>query len=228
MLSMHATNPLVSGKGDVCISWGRFVRSFVTFEHLPMVEFEVAGHPGGRKLIRQVPGPVGSQENDWGGDQRMTFDDGEDDAMLNMNDPFSQQMAVANAPIVCTGDMLVKLPCERGFDSTLGCSAVKPQLPADGPRPARRGGRGWQFLRDGRVRVGVPGARMHALHSKTVNPDAEMATSVPATEPTPPRRKERLGHSEGVAMVRGVDLEGRREIRPRGDARSERRSLVEE
>ena len=43
----------------------------------------------------------------------MTFDDGEDDAMLNMNDPFSQQMAVANAPIVCTRDMLVKLPRTR-------------------------------------------------------------------------------------------------------------------
>ena len=49
----------------------------------------------------------------------MTFDDGEDDAMLNMNDPFSQQMAVANAPIVCTRDMLANAP-ERGFDSTLG------------------------------------------------------------------------------------------------------------
>jgi hypothetical protein len=32
---------LVHKKGDVCVSCGgRFVRSFTTFEHLPMVEFE--------------------------------------------------------------------------------------------------------------------------------------------------------------------------------------------
>ena len=54
-----ATNPLVSGKGDVCISCGaRFVRSFVTFEHLPMVEFEVAEDitvREARKLLKEEP-----------------------------------------------------------------------------------------------------------------------------------------------------------------------------
>ena len=71
---------------------GRFVRSFVTFEHLP---YRVRGGgditPKGKGLIRQVPGPRRQSGERRGGDQRMTFDDGEDDAMLNMNDPFSNR-----------------------------------------------------------------------------------------------------------------------------------------
>lgn len=37
-------NPLVNSQGDVCINCGAtFIRSFVTFDHLPLVEFELEG-----------------------------------------------------------------------------------------------------------------------------------------------------------------------------------------
>ena len=37
-------NPLVNSQGDVCINCGAgFLRSFVTFDHLPLVEFELEG-----------------------------------------------------------------------------------------------------------------------------------------------------------------------------------------
>lgn len=232
-----ATNPLVSGKGDVCISCGgRFVRSFVTFEHLPMVEFEVAEDitpKEARKLIRQVPeSRVGSQENDWGGDQRMTFDDGEDDAMLNMNDPFSQQMAVANAPIVCTRDMLVKLPPNEVLIRPSGCSAVKPQyfrlMDPDLPVAVDEAG---NFYEADEYELACLERGCTPFTRKTVNPDAEMATSVPATEPDtpPPAKKSGWGTARGVAMVRGVDFggSGEKKYDPGATHAHERRSLVE-
>ena len=96
------TNPLVSVKGDVCINCGgHFVRSFVTFEHLPMVEFHLADDISAkeaRRLINEDPPNKASSSGrggggdvlDSGGDQRMMFDDGTGDVKLD--DAFAQQM----------------------------------------------------------------------------------------------------------------------------------------
>ena len=76
-----STNPLVSGKGDACVTCGgRFVRSFVTFEHLPLVEFEVAADISkkeARRLIEEEPPRAetkrggGGGGDVLGGDQKM-------------------------------------------------------------------------------------------------------------------------------------------------------------
>ena len=158
------TNPLVHKKGDVCISCGgRFVRSFTTFEHLPMVEFEVAdgvqpaeakkliledppakggagggGGGGGRKKAsRQANNEFdGFEEREMGGDvQTLMFEDSpspggggaEEDVMFRMDDPFTQQMAVPNAPIVCTREMLRDLPPSEVVIKPSGCALVKPR-----------------------------------------------------------------------------------------------------
>ena len=162
----------------------------------------------------------------------MTFDDGEDDAMLNMNDPFSQQMAVANAPIVCTRDMLVKLPPNEVLIRPSGCSAVKPQyfrlMDPDLPVAVDEAG---NFYEADEYELACLERGCTPFTRKTVNPDAEMATSVPATEPDTRRRakKSGWGTARGVAMVRGVDFggSGEKKYDPGATHAHERRSLVE-
>ena len=88
-----STNPLVSGKGDACVTCGgRFVRSFVTFEHLPLVEFGGRrGHlqegSGSSRRSRRGPRPnaAAAAATCWAAELE-DVDDGENpaDAMLNL------------------------------------------------------------------------------------------------------------------------------------------------
>jgi len=234
-----ATNPLVSGKGDVCISCGaRFVRSFVTFEHLPMVEFEVAEDitvREARKLLKEEPpkrrggGGGGGSIAAEGGDQRMTFDDGDEDNTLNLDDHFTQQMAVANAPIVCTREMLRDLPPEEIVIRPSGCARIKPRyfrlMDPDVPVVADEAG---HFYEADEYELACLEAGRTPFTRKPVNPDSEMTTAAPVMEPdTPPAKSKGWGAARAMATVSGMELGAgeKRSYNP-GRARA-RRSLVE-
>ena len=105
-----------------------------------------------------------------------------------------------------------------------GCSAVKPQyfrlMDPDLPVAVDEAG---NFYEADEYELACLERGCTPFTRKTVNPDAEMATSVPATNPTRRRReKERLGHSQGCGDGSRSRLwrERREKIRPRGDARS--------
>lgn len=116
------TNPLLNTQGDVCTACGApFVRSFVTFEHLPLVEFELEPGISDEEAQRIMGEAVGSSLGLGGGGGgggmgggggakrggggggadvlRITDDDGYGGAVDRIADPFSAQMAAPNAPI---------------------------------------------------------------------------------------------------------------------------------
>jgi len=121
-------NPLNS-HGDVCVNCGAaFVRSYLTFEHLPLVEFcldpGISDHEAeqllnlnppeaGRLRAPQRPSAAadGFRETDHGDVQTLRFDDDPQEEMLmNMDDPFQQQMAVPHSAIIADRNMLRSLP----------------------------------------------------------------------------------------------------------------------
>ena len=133
-----ATNPLVSGKGDVCVSCGGcFVRSFVTFEHLPMVEFEISDDitpKEARRLIREEPPERGGAASarrayNVGGDEQFTFEDGPgaERGILGGNDAFAQVMSMPNVPIVCDRVMLRNLSPNEVVVKPSGCALIRPR-----------------------------------------------------------------------------------------------------
>jgi len=118
-------NPLVNSQGDICINCGAtFLRSFVTFEHLPLVEFELEGgisdseaiqlldtvppKGGGLKQVRRGGVDDGFSERIHDEQvQTLRFDeDPQDDSLMNMDDPFQNQMAMPHTPIRATRDIL--------------------------------------------------------------------------------------------------------------------------
>ena len=220
-----STNPLVSGKGDACVTCGgRFVRSFVTFEHLPLVEFEVAADISkkeARRLIEEEPPRVESKRGGsggggdvLGGDQKMFFDDGENpaDAMLNLEDPFARQMAETHAPIVCDREMLRALPPGDVVIKPSGCSPLPPRyfrvMDPDAPVTVDEAGNAYEAdeyelacLERGRT----PFTR------KPVSANAEMASAPPPEPDTPPAKEAEArgwGVARGVAAVQKMDLAG--------------------
>lgn len=218
-----STNPLVSGKGDACVTCGgRFVRSFVTFEHLPLVEFEVAADISkkeARRLIEEEPPRAetkrggGGGGDVLGGDQKMFFDDGENpaDAMLNLEDPFTRQMAETHAPIVCDREMLRALPPEDVVIKPSGCSPLPPRyfrvMDPDAPIAVDEAGNAYEAdeyelacLERGRT----PFTR------KPVSANTEMASAPPPEPDTPPAKAESQGWrvARGVAAAQKMDLAG--------------------
>ena len=218
-----STNPLVSGKGDACVTCGgRFVRSFVTFEHLPLVEFEVAADISkkeARRLIEEEPPRAetkrggGGGGDVLGGDQKMFFDDGENpaDAMLNLEDPFTRQMAETHAPIVCDREMLRALPPEDVVIKPSGCSPLPPRyfrvMDPDAPIAVDEAGNVYEAdeyelacLERGRT----PFTR------KPVSANTEMASAPPPEPDTPPAKAESQGWrvARGVAAAQKMDLAG--------------------
>ena len=241
-----ATNPLVSNKGDVCISCGqRFVRSFVTFEHLPLVEFELAdgiSASEARKLINEDPpagrgggggggggrvgragmhsnGDDGFHERDMGGDvQTLMFDDGgggggaaDDDLMLRMDDPFNQQMAVPNSPIVCNREMLRNLPPSEVVVKPSGCALVKARyfrlMDAESPITVDEGG---NFYETDEYELACLEQGRTPFTRKAVTKHSEQASAPPEPEtPTPQEKGSKAspwGKARAMNMVRGMDL----------------------
>ena len=217
-----STNPLVSGKGDACMTCGgSFVRSFATFEHLPLVEFEVAADISkkeARRLIEEEPPRAetkrgGGGGDVLGGDQKMFFDDGENpaDAMLNLEDPFTRQMAETHAPIVCDRDMLRALRPGDVLIKPSGCSPLPPRyfraMDPDAPMTVDEAGNAYEAdeyelacLERGRT----PFTR------KPVSANAEMPPAPPPEPDTPPAKAESQGWrvARGVAAAQKMDLAG--------------------
>jgi intraflagellar transport protein 122 len=242
------TNPLVSNKGDACISCGgRFVRSFVTFEHLPMVEFEVADgispaearkliaedSPAGRgggagasggggsgapsRSSRRSPGEDGFHERDMGGDvQTLMFDDGpgggalDDDVMLRMDDPFTQQMAVPHAPIEATREMLRALPPGEVVVKPSGCALVPPRyfrlMDIESPVTVDDAG---NFYETDEYELACLERGRTPYTRKEVTRDSEQASApteleLPANDEKKPRGS--WGAARGVHMIRGIEM----------------------
>mmetsp|Transcript_3049 Transcript_3049/g.4655 ORF Transcript_3049/g.4655 Transcript_3049/m.4655 type:complete len:1198 (+) Transcript_3049:84-3677(+) len=97
------TNPLVNNAGDICINCKHeFVRSFCSFDHLPLVQFALAdGISDGdaAKLIASEPlpnggGAGGRREQSWqnGGAEVLRLDEDDDEDTMPMDDPFNRQL----------------------------------------------------------------------------------------------------------------------------------------
>lgn len=94
-----------------------FIRSFATFEHLPLIEFELEQGLGdeeaGRLIAEDPGGPAfggGAQygEEDAGGANVLRIDDPED-YRKKMDDPFMTAMMTPNQAIVASRHMLRQL-----------------------------------------------------------------------------------------------------------------------
>eukprot|EP00906_Rhabdomonas_costata_P031099 RCo043952 len=97
------TNPLLNNAGDVCCNcYAPFVRSFHSFDHLPLVEFQVSG-ASDEEVIRVIESPQDLRrkktEDGWvaadsGGANVLTLggDVGDGGGGAGMDDPFSRQV----------------------------------------------------------------------------------------------------------------------------------------
>ena len=225
--------------GDVCIGCGGgFVRSFVTFEPLPTVEFEVAdgiSASEARKLINEDP-PTGRgaksasshrsrmengdgfHERDMGGDvQTLMFDDGpgagggveQDELMLRMDDPFTQQMAVPKAPIQCNREMLRNLNPSEVVIKPSGCALVKPRyfrlMDPECPITVDEAG---NFYETDEYELACLERGRTPFTRKAVKRHGEQASAPPEPETpsTAEKKKTGWGAARGMSMVRGLDL----------------------
>lgn len=139
-------NPLVNSHGDVCINCGAaFIRSFITFEHLPLVEFELERGisdteatqllemPPPRNNMLRAPQKHSRQQDGFTERvtdemQTLTFDDEPQEEMLmNMDDPFHQQMAVPHSSIVVDRNVLRMLDRSEVLVRKWPCPALPNQ-----------------------------------------------------------------------------------------------------
>lgn len=115
-----ATNPLLNPQGDYCANCGAaFIRSFATFEHLPLVEFELEGDVSDEEAQRIIGEESGTDSKGTrpGANEGMTeegadvlrLDDGDADVASRLDDPFGAQMLVPNAPIRADRPMLRRM-----------------------------------------------------------------------------------------------------------------------
>eukprot|EP00798_Chlamydomonas_sp_ICE-L_P028208 gene28208-31309_t len=99
------TNPLLNTQGDYCINCGApFIRSFVTFEHLPLVEFELSpditdedaerllGEDAGIDSVRRS-----QQQQQQQGANVLLLD--ENDQIHNIDDAFTAQQMIPNSSV---------------------------------------------------------------------------------------------------------------------------------
>ncbi|KAG2430302.1 hypothetical protein HYH02_013779 [Chlamydomonas schloesseri] len=113
------TNPLLNTQGDYCINCGApFIRSFVTFEHLPVVEFELEpgvddeeaarllGEDAGLEAARRERKAERQAKAAESGGNMLRLDQNEID---RMDDAFAAQMMVPNTTIRVDRAMLRRL-----------------------------------------------------------------------------------------------------------------------
>ena len=114
--------------------------------------------------------------------------------MLNLEDPFTRQMAETHAPIVCDREMLRALPPEDVVIKPSGCSPLPPRyfrvMDPDVPIAVDEAGNAYEAdeyelacLERGRT----PFTR------KPVSANAEMASAPPPEPDTPPAKAESQG-----------------------------------
>ncbi|CAD7698107.1 unnamed protein product [Ostreobium quekettii] len=111
------TNPLLSSHGDRCVTCGNaFIRSFLTFDLLPLVEFmledgispDEAMEIIGEEATNPSARPSGARERIDEDAQVLTLDDPAD-ADDALDDPLSSQTAVPNVPVVANRRALRRL-----------------------------------------------------------------------------------------------------------------------
>ncbi|KAL0036626.1 hypothetical protein WJX79_003303 [Trebouxia sp. C0005] len=109
-----SSNPLVNAQGDRCNTCGNgVVRSFLTFEPLPLLQFQVASHISDDQaaaLLEQDPEPHTSQgglgATPEGGADVLQIEDSGDALDIDLDDPFQAQMLDISQPIVADEAML--------------------------------------------------------------------------------------------------------------------------
>ena len=134
------TNPLVNNDGDVCVNCrAPFLRSIITFEPLPVVEFELeAGisHEKALEYLRQEPALGAAAEPPprpagYGNGPEadiLRFDDPEDVVDgAQMEDPFARQMMTPNQPIVVDRRMLIDMQPHEVLVQNWGNAVVRKQ-----------------------------------------------------------------------------------------------------
>eukprot|EP00898_Chlorokybus_atmophyticus_P005973 jgi/Chlat1/6377/Chrsp44S05756 len=111
------TNPLQSTQGDACVTCGQaFQRSFLTFDHLPLVEFVLDPDISDAEAVALIESdaPIGTrrtsnthgwQEEEHGDAQTLRLDEAADFGM-NMEDPFRQQLMTQNQRVSADRAML--------------------------------------------------------------------------------------------------------------------------
>ncbi|KAL0031263.1 hypothetical protein WJX77_012099 [Trebouxia sp. C0004] len=109
-----SSNPLVNAQGDICNTCGNgVVRSFLTFEPLPLLQFQVASHISDDQaaaLLEEDPEPHLSQGGAGatleGGADVLQIEDSGDALDIDLGDPFQAQMLDISQPIVADEAML--------------------------------------------------------------------------------------------------------------------------
>ncbi|GMH36992.1 hypothetical protein BSKO_04865 [Bryopsis sp. KO-2023] len=111
------TNPLLNTQGDICVNCGAtFIRSFLTFEHLPLVEFRLDAGISPTEAVELIGEGKGSSRRG-ASEQNVSMDDHADvlrlddteDLDVAFDDPFAAQMMVPNAPIIADRETLPQL-----------------------------------------------------------------------------------------------------------------------
>eukprot|EP00873_Tetraselmis_striata_P015075 jgi/Tetstr1/435339/TSEL_024257.t1 len=118
------TNAMLNPQGDFCFNCGNgFHRSFITFEHLPLVEFELEDgisdseavalldEEPGKQPVQKAPKPKPPPSN--GNADVLRLDELDEDVaeqMELMEDPWQGQMMIPNQPIRASRSMLRNLP----------------------------------------------------------------------------------------------------------------------
>lgn len=98
-------NPLLNTQGDFCINCGApFIRSFVTFEHLPLVEFELEADMTDEQALRLLGEDAGVEKGPSKGGASEGMEPNvlrldENDMINHMNDAFAAQQMVPNTTI---------------------------------------------------------------------------------------------------------------------------------
>ncbi|MEW5316653.1 MAG: hypothetical protein WDW38_008010 [Sanguina aurantia] len=102
------SNPLLNTQGDFCINCGApFIRSFVTFEQLPLVEFELEPGVGDEEAVRVLGEDSGIEAARRAAKDSATKEQGanvlrladDSDYLSNIEDSFTAQMMIPNASI---------------------------------------------------------------------------------------------------------------------------------
>ncbi|KAL3157460.1 hypothetical protein ABBQ32_011927 [Trebouxia sp. C0010 RCD-2024] len=109
-----SSNPLVNAQGDACNTCrNAFIRSFLTFEALPLVQIELAEHITDEQaaaLLEEDPMPPAGAESSAGMNTGeadvLQIEDSGDALDIDLDDPFQTQMLDISHPVVADEHML--------------------------------------------------------------------------------------------------------------------------
>ena len=137
------TNALLNPQGDFCFNCGNaFHRSFLTFDHLPLVEFELEDGISDTEAIALLdeepsgegtsPKPQQPRMHDNGNPDVLRLDEPDQDIMAQvemMEDPWQGQMMIPNQPIRASRRMLKNIPRSEVRGALRFPPCIFPDLP---------------------------------------------------------------------------------------------------